>query len=109
MDRTKLEEFFKIWNGDAYIGKTANGTQLVFARQHMSDVEEIEKMSDQELVDEWKSLVWLDEIIGQVSLNEMQRIQLLEFEMSCRKMPNEPLNVWFETEKKKWEENEQVI
>ena len=49
-----------------------NNTHISFARQSKEDVVEIEAMSDEDIVNEYKSLVWLNYIYGQVSVNELQ-------------------------------------
>jgi len=106
MNRSKLKEFFKVWNEGEYIGKLPNGTHLSFARQHISDVEEIEAMLTENLISEWKSLVWLNNIYGQVSLNELQRIALLEFEMGFRKVDDKALAAWYAAAQKEFDEHE---
>ena len=63
----------------------------------MEYVEQIEKMTDSELIDSWKGLVWLNCIYGQVSLNDMQRIDLIELEIDERpKINSTELSDWFE-------------
>ena len=64
--------------------KMKNGTKVIFARQSKQDVLAIEKLNTKELIEQWKSLYWMNYIYGQVSLNELQRIDLLELEMNDR-------------------------
>ena len=82
----------------------------LFARQSWGDVEEIEKLPTDELVQNWKNLTWLNCIYGQVSLNEMERISLLELEMDTRKdIDKEELDKWYiksEQKQKEWEKEE---
>lgn len=81
--------------------------RLVFARQEDSDCDEIEKMTDEQLISNWKNLSWINSIYGQVSLNELQRIDLLELEISSRPDINvEELELWFKTEKENFEKEE---
>jgi len=84
----------------------SNVTNLIFARQNLEDCNEIEKMSDEELVKEWKGLVCMNDIIGQISLGEMQRIDLMDLEISERKTINpDDLKAWYDKAKKEFEEN----
>ena len=110
MDRKVAEDVLNAIGRPAFKVKET-GTVITFARQGVGDVEEIEKMRSQELVKYWKSLVWMNYIYGQVSVNEMQRIRLLELEIDGRKdVDVEKLNVWYEKEeikyKKEVEKNE---
>lgn len=87
---------------------TPNGVVLEFARQKASIIPEIEKLNDDELVKEWKSLVWLNHIYGQVSLSELQHISLLELEMNERKNINsDELESWFNNTKEVYAVQEQ--
>lgn len=102
MDRKKAKKLFKLYGRPAFKVK-GKKTVLVFARQDMKDAEEIERLTDKELKSEWKSLVWMNLIYGQVSLNDMQRIDLIELEMDTRKkIKPEKLREWFEKQKKKF-------
>ena len=61
-------------------------------------------MKNQDLIDEWKSLVWINDIYGQVSLNELQRIDLIEAEMDIRTGINkDELKAWYDENKEKIE------
>ena len=95
MNREKAYKLLGIF-GDGHIGKTKKGTTLVFARQSKKDIEGIEKYKDDDLIDEWKGLTYMNYIYSQVSLNEMQRISLLELEMDDRDNINEEeLRAWY--------------
>jgi len=102
MNREKANKLLGIFNEGSSIGTTSNGTKLVFARQSIKDVEQIEKATDKKLINEWKSLCVINHFIGQVSLNEMERISLIELEMDDRDNINkEELTDWFKQESKK--------
>jgi hypothetical protein len=103
MDREKAQEILKAYGRPAV--KVGN-TNVVFARQTDEDLSEIESKTDEELIEHWKSLVWINEIYGQVSLNEMQRISLIELEIDDRKIPSEPLKSWYESESTKFDEQD---
>jgi len=103
MDREKAQEILKAYGRPSFkVGET----NLVFARQTEKSLTEIESKTNEELIEHWKSLVWTNEIYGQVSLNEMQRIFLIELEMDCRKIEFEPLKSWYETESAKFDEQD---
>lgn len=84
---------------------------LVFARQTNEDIKLIESLSDNELISEWKSLVWLNCIYGQVSLNGLQRIDLIELEMASRNRQHKfrKLREWFRKAKEKYDDNNDNI
>ena len=83
-----------------------NNTHISFARQSKEDVVEIENMSDEDIVNEYKSLVWLNYIYGQVSVNELQRISLLELEIETREnISTEELESWFEETESSFDES----
>ena len=83
-----------------------NNTHISFARQSKEDVVEIENMSDEDIVNEYKSLVWLNYIYGQVSVNELQRISLLELEIETREnISTTELKSWFEETESSFDES----
>ena len=83
-----------------------NNTHISFARQSKEDVVEIEAMSDEDIVNEYKSLVWLNYIYGQVSVNELQRISLLELEIEAREnISTEELESWYEEAESNFDES----
>jgi len=96
MNRTKANELLKFY------GRTlikSGDSVISFARQNEQDISYIEAISDKELIEEWKRLVWLNEIYGQVSLNDMQRISLIELEFDDRKdIKDEDLKSWYDKE-----------
>jgi hypothetical protein len=81
-------------------------TNVTFARQGEEQIALLEAKTDEELIAEWKSLVFLNSIYGQVSLNDLQRIDLIELEMENR----EDLDVcsledWYENTLTEFEES----
>ena len=83
-----------------------NNTHISFARQSKEDVVEIEAMSDEDIINEYKSLVWLNYIYGQVSVNELQRISLLDLEIETREnISTEELESWFEETESSFDES----
>lgn len=101
MNRVKAQEILKAYGTPTF--KVGN-TKVSFVRQTNEHLTEIESKTDEELVENWKSLVWMNEIYGQVSLNDMQRISLIELEMESRKIESEPLKSWYEIESNKFDE-----
>ena len=101
MDREKAQDILKVYGRPSFKVGEHN---LVFARQTEENLSEIESKTNEELIEDWKCLVWINHIYGQVSLNEMQRISLIELEMNYRKIETEPLNSWYEPELAKFDE-----
>lgn len=99
MDRVKAQEILKAYGKPNF--KVGNGT-IAFARQTDENLSEIESKTDEELIEHWKCLVWINEIYGQVSLNEIQRINLIELEMDGREISPELLKSWYEVESAKF-------
>jgi hypothetical protein len=81
MNRDKAKEVFVAYGSPQF--KIGN-TTMSFSRQTEKDLEDIESMTDEQLIDHWKGLVFMNEIAGNVSLNEMQRITLIELEFKER-------------------------
>ena len=100
MDRKKAQEILKAFGRPSF---KVGDTNIVFSRQTEDDLNDIESKSDEELIDHWKGLVWINEIYGQVSLNDMQRISLLELEITHRNISFEPLKSWFDSESNNFE------
>ena len=103
MDRQIASRILKAYGRP--IIKTSNKI-YTFARQDNDDIKRIESMKEDELIKQWKSLVWLNSIYGQVSLNELQRIDLIELEMDQRKFHEngvgDELIKWLEDAHKKF-------
>ena len=96
MNRTKALKILKAYGRPTF---NIGNTKFEFARQSEPQLKEIENKTNDELITEWKSLVWMNEIYGQVSLNDMQRISLIELEFDDRKdIKDEDLNSWYDKE-----------
>jgi hypothetical protein len=103
MNTEKSQEILKAFGNPVL--KTEKGS-LVFARQSQNDISEIEKLTDEELINHWKNLVWLNEIYGQVSLNDLQRIELLELEMKGRSnIIRSELEEWYKKAESEFDES----
>jgi len=95
MNREKAKDIMNAY--DHPFIETKNGL-IMFARQDIFDIEEIEAMSNDKLIDNYKGLVFINWIYGQVSLNDTQRIGLIELECDSRGMITEK----FKKEIKRW-------
>lgn len=87
-----------------------SGNVLLFARQTAEDIEEIEKLTSRQIEESWRGLFWMNYIYGQVSINEVQRISLLELEMETRpeyftKEKEVEMTEWIEKARKEHEMN----
>ena len=82
-------------------------TVISFARQHKEDIEEIEAMDTAEITGEWKGLYYMNYIMGSVSLNELQRISLLELEMVERKVNGDEISKWIDEAEKEYEQSQE--
>ena len=100
-----LEKANKIFEAFGKPQFKVGDTIISFARQDNSSIKEIESLSNEDLVSEWKSLVWLNNIYGQVSLNDLQRIALLQLEIEERDISSEELDNWYEKAKSEFEES----
>ena len=106
MNQEAKDRILKVYGNPVASDKDGR-VQLVFARQSPKDAEEIEKMPDDKLIEEWKELCWINHIYGQVSMSELQRIDLIEAEMDDRKgIDAEELRLWFDEAKVSWNESE---
>lgn len=104
MDRKKARVIFLAYGRPQIKVKD---TTVSFSRQTEEDLEDIEGKTDNELVEHWKALVFMNEIIGQVSLNDMQRINLIELEFEERDGINaEELKAWFEKQQSEFDEKD---
>ena len=103
MDRKKATKVLEAYGKPNF----KRGINIIsFARQDEQDISSIEVISDNELIKEWKRLVWINEIYGQVSLNDLQRINLLELEMDERPNINDSdLTIWYDSELDKFNES----
>jgi hypothetical protein len=97
MNREKANEILKVYEEKPMI--LPNGNRIIFARETIKDVEQIEKLMDEELIEEWKGLVYINHVYGCVSVGELERINLIELEMDSREeclKRKEELRLWFE-------------
>ena len=107
MDRVKALELLQVYGRPCF--KTNGGNLFSFARQSIQDIEEIEKMTTEELIDNWKGLCTVNHFYSCVSLNELQRIDLLELEMDCRTDINyEELKEWYNSGIEEAKKREQI-
>lgn len=89
MDRKKTDKLMKLFNEDSSF-KLKNGKTIQFARCNNEDVKRIEAMTNEELMDTYKSIsIGLE--YG-VSLRDMEFLSLLEMEMTTRKIPDNKIN-----------------
>ena len=102
MDREKAKEVLGMYGRPVV---DAGKTKLVFSRQNLKDVEELEEMDNQTLIGHWKSLVFVNYIYEQVSLSEMQRITLIELEFMERDIGKD-LDKWFDETEANFDEDE---
>ena len=103
MNREKAQEIFAAYGKPQF---KAGNSVISFSRQTESDLEDIEKKSDEELINHWKALVYMNEIMGNVSLNELQRISLIELEFDERtNIDTHILTEWFDKEMENYDES----
>lgn len=104
MDRAKAQKILEAFGRPTF---KAGNTKISFARQESSDLDYIESQNDEQLVNSWKDLVYSNEILGQVSLNELQRIALLELEMENRgSIDKNVLKSWYDVELSQYDESD---
>lgn len=98
MNKEKTKQIFEAYGNPGFETESAT---ISFARQNKSDVEEIESMSDEKILNQWKSLVYMNYVLGHISVNELQRIDLLDLEISGRESIKEKdLDDWLNEELK---------
>ncbi len=103
MNKEKSQEVLTAFGNP--IVRTPNAN-LVFARQNQDDINQIEKATDEQIIQDWKSLIWMNYIYGQVSLNDLQRISLLELEIDARPSINsKELDEWCKKAEEEFEAN----
>ena len=86
--------------------KTGKGS-ISFARHDMGSVERIEAMSNEDLLKEYKNMVWMNYIYGQVSVGDLQGIDLMDLEIDERKI-GEGLEEWYKEAVKQFDKQEQL-
>lgn len=101
MDTDNLEEFLDDFTSDIVEG---DDTTFTLTQEDINDVSSIKNMRDDELVSEWKILVWKNHIYRQISISEMMRIQLIGSEIEVRNNINsDELVAWYEDAKEKFD------
>ena len=103
MDRKVAQEVLGIYGHPKVV--TDNGG-FSFSRQNIEDVKELEEMSDEDLIGHYKSLVFMNYIYGGVSLSELQRIDLMDLELSERNI-GQGLEEWFQEALEKFREEDE--
>ena len=104
MDKDKLEEFLDDFTSSIV---EDGDTTFSFNQEDINDVSYIKNMTDDELVSEWKTLVWKNRIYRQISVSEMMRIQIIESEIEVRNNINfAELVAWYEDTKEKFDYND---
>jgi hypothetical protein len=102
MNREKAQMILQSYGNNKF--NTKNEI-LKFLRQTENDLDEIENNTDKELIEEWKSLVFVNNIYGMVSINDLQRISLIELEFEEREnIKTEDLKDWYYEQKISFEE-----
>lgn len=102
MDREKAKKIFQVYRRESFkIGNTV----LTFARAEEEDIERIESLSDDELLERLKSMVWLNYIYGQVSMRDLQTIDLFELEIDHRNI-GQGLKEWYKKAKEEFNESD---
>ena len=61
---------------------------IAFSRQSNEDAKELENRTEQDLMDEAVGINWINHCLGQVSLGELQRLDLIMIELDSR-LPKE--------------------
>ena len=109
MNRKKARKILEVYGRPQ--GVLPNGTKIVLSRQDMDDVKQIENMTKEKLVAHWKSMVTACYVIGCSSLNDLQRIHLLELEMESRLAPSTraQLDAWFNEQLEKGAQYEREL
>ena len=102
MNREKAQMILQSYGNNKC--KTKNGI-FYLSRQTENDLDEFENNTDKELIEEWKSLVFVNNIYGMVSINDLQRISLIELEFEEREnIKTEDLKDWYYEQKISFEE-----
>lgn len=104
MDRKIADKIIEVGQKDACFKiNTESGPKgICFARADQSDVAHYEAMPTDKLIEAWKSLIWIVDIYGQVSVSDIQCLSLMEMEMESRKVDPEPLRKWYVEAEAKW-------
>jgi hypothetical protein len=101
------EKILKMYGNPSF--DTGTGKKIVFARCDKDTANKIEDMTDEKLISTWKSLVLMNEIVGNISLGDLQEIDLLSAEITDRKIDSKPLKKWYENAEAKQEKYEESL
>ena len=102
MDRVKAKEVLQSFKRESF--KVGNSI-LTFSRAEEEDIDRIESLTDEELLERYKSMVWLNYIYGQTSVRDIQTITLLELELDQRNI-GQDLEEWYNKEKEEFNESD---
>jgi hypothetical protein len=105
MDRDIARKVLEVYGKPTF--KTEKGITISFSRQNLEDIENIEKLTTDELIQQWKSLVFINYIYESVSLKDMQRIDLIELEFQERGI-EEDLEEWYKNKQEEFEKNQEL-
>lgn len=101
MNQVKAMKIIKLWK------RPKIAENVYIARQDKNDIYDIENTDTDELIKEWKALVHMNYIYETISLNDLERIALIELEFQERDVDMDPLANWFnEAERQFNEEND---
>jgi len=85
MNRDKMQAVFDKYESNAQGQKRVDGCpSFFFTRQSLEDVKAIEEMKTEDLCKEWKGLDYVNHIRGNVSINDLMRMELIELELESR-------------------------
>lgn len=76
-----------------------------FARLTEEQSEQIKKLTDEQLLKDWKSLGWVVYVYGSSSTSDLQTLQVMEEELIARGTDKKTLENWIEQEQKNFKEN----
>jgi hypothetical protein len=101
------KKLFEAYGRPVMVNKE-EGITISFSRQSEKDVKQIEEMTTDKLIEEWKSYTWMNYIYGCVSLGDMQRIDFIQIELSSRLTQEEvdKLQAWYKEAQTEFKENE---
>lgn len=102
MDRVKAKEVLQSFKRESF--KVGNSI-LTFSRAEEEDIDIIESLTDEELLERYKSMVWLNYIYGQTSVRDIQTITLLELELDQRNI-GQDLEEWYNKAKEEFNESD---
>jgi len=90
--KQKALKFIKVGKEDQVIGKFGNKI-LLFSRANEEDIKNIEKLSNEELLNEAIGLTWMIENVGH-SIRDLQIEELYSMEIASRGLNKEARKRW---------------